>query len=127
MELFDETTEGKPLRVRLSGSDATLLVDNLLENAINYTESGSVHVRVAAEDGHAVLSVEDTGIGIPYADQGRIFERFYRVDTAHSREMGGTGLGLSLVRHAVEDAGGAIQLESAPGAGSTFTVKLPSV
>ncbi len=127
MELFDETTEGNPLRVRLSGSDATLLVDNLLENAINYTESGSVHVRVAAEDGHAVLSVEDTGIGIPYADQGRIFERFYRVDTAHSREMGGTGLGLSLVRHAVEDAGGAIQLESAPGAGSTFTVKLPSV
>ena len=125
MELCDETAEGDPPRVKLSASDAALLVDNLLENAVNYTESGSVRVRLACEEGRAVLSVKDTGIGIPYADQGRIFERFYRVDTARSREMGGTGLGLSLVRHAVEDAGGSIQLESAPGAGSTFTVRLP--
>ncbi|MBQ9004797.1 MAG: hypothetical protein IJ092_00310, partial [Atopobiaceae bacterium] len=88
-------------RVRLSVANATLLVDNLIDNALAYTEQGSVVVRLGTDGGNAVFEVSDTGIGIPPAEQDRIFERFYRVDTARSRETGGTGLGLSLVRHAV--------------------------
>ena len=125
MHLDDELGADGACRVKLPASDAALLVDNLLENAVNYTEEGGVEVRIAVEEGSAALRVKDTGIGIPFADQERVFERFYRVDTARSREMGGTGLGLSIVRHAVEQAGGSIQLDSAPHAGSSFTVKLP--
>ena len=80
---------------------------------------------LSCTDSKVTLSVRDTGIGIPTADQERIFERFYRVDKGHSREMGGTGLGLSLVRHAVERAKGVITLDSTLGKGSTFTVILP--
>jgi two-component system phosphate regulon sensor histidine kinase PhoR len=69
--------------------------------------------------------VHDTGAGIPEADQPRIFERFYRVDKARSRERGGTGLGLSIVKHIVALHGGAVAVESTPGAGSTFRVTLP--
>ena len=112
-------------RVNLPPADASLLVDNLLDNAINYTDTGTVEVSLRCTDSKATLSVRDTGIGIPTADQERIFERFYRVDKGHSREMGGTGLGLSLVRHAVERAKGVITLDSTLGKGSTFTVTLP--
>ena len=112
-------------RVNLPPADASLLVDNLLDNAINYTDEGTVEVSLSCTDSKATLSVRDTGIGIPTADQERIFERFYRVDKGHSREMGGTGLGLSLVRHAVERAKGVITLDSTLGKGSTFTVILP--
>ncbi|MFR5890479.1 MAG: sensor histidine kinase, partial [Lachnospiraceae bacterium] len=70
------------------------------------------------------VEVSDTGIGIPKADQSRIFERFYRVDKSRSKEVGGTGLGLSIVKHAVMDMGGSINLESTFGEGSTFTVTL---
>ena len=72
-----------------------------------------------------MLTVADTGIGIPKEAQSRVFERFYRVDKSHSRETGGTGLGLSIVKHAVEYMGGSVSLVSAPGKGSTFTVTLP--
>ncbi len=112
-------------RVNLPPADASLLVDNLLDNAINYTDTGTVEVSLSCTDSKATLSVRDTGIGIPTADQERIFERFFRVDKGHSREMGGTGLGLSLVRHAVERAKGVITLDSTLGKGSTFTVILP--
>ena len=112
-------------RVNLPPADASLLVDNLLDNAINYTDEGTVEVSLSCTDSKVTLSVRDTGIGIPTADQERIFERFYRVDKGHSREMGGTGLGLSLVRHAVERAKGVITLDSTLGKGSTFTVILP--
>jgi two-component system phosphate regulon sensor histidine kinase PhoR len=82
-------------------------------------------VTAAVEGSEMVMSVEDTGIGIPKADQERIFERFYRADAARSRESGGTGLGLSIVKHLVEAHGGRIRVESEVGQGSTFYVHLP--
>jgi two-component system, OmpR family, phosphate regulon sensor histidine kinase PhoR len=109
--------------------DAALLrevLQNLLDNAIQYTPSGGkVHVDVARSGREAVVTVEDTGIGIPLADQERIFERFYRVDAARSREAGGTGLGLSIARHIVEAHGGRISVESEVGSGSKFSFSIP--
>lgn len=114
--------------VLANGSDVALLVRNLLDNAIRYTgQGGAVHISLARDNGEAVLAVRDTGIGIPSRDQGRIFERFYRVDRARSRETGGTGLGLSIVKHVAENHGGSVTVESELGRGSTFTVRLPSV
>ena len=123
LTLHDEIPSGT--HVGISATDAALVCDNLVNNALAYTESGSVDVYLSVEGSEAVLEVSDTGIGIPYSEQERIFERFYRVDAARSRESGGTGLGLSLVRHAVERAHGEIDLCSEPGEGSTFTVRLP--
>jgi two-component system, OmpR family, phosphate regulon sensor histidine kinase PhoR len=109
--------------------DANLLRDvlrNLLDNAIQYTPPGGrVEVTAAVDDGFAVVTVSDTGIGIPQSDQTRIFERFYRVDAARSREVGGTGLGLSIAKHVVEAHGGKIWVESAVGSGSTFHFSVP--
>ena len=122
---WQDASQVEGMRVRMSAADAALVVDNLFSNALAYTEQGEVRVGLRAHDGQAELKVSDTGIGIPLRDQERVFERFYRVDTARSREAGGTGLGLSLVRHAVHRAGGSIQLESEPGVGSTFTVLIP--
>ena len=109
-----------------SESDLGLLVHNLLDNAIQYSpEGGEVRVMVRARDGQAELRVTDTGIGIASRDLDRIFERFYRVDPARSRATGGTGLGLSIVRHVAESHGGAVEVRSVLGAGSTFIVRLP--
>ena len=108
------------------------LVRNLLDNAIRYTEPGghiSLSVRPEPDRQKArwvTLSVQDDGVGIPAADQRRIFERFYRVDKARSRETGGTGLGLSIVRHVAERHGGQVEVTSTLGSGSTFTVRLPA-
>jgi two-component system, OmpR family, phosphate regulon sensor histidine kinase PhoR len=109
--------------------DATLLRDvlqNLLDNAIQYTPAGG-HISVAATAGprEAIITVADTGIGIPLADSERIFERFYRVDAARSREAGGTGLGLSIAKHIVEAHGGKLWVESTVGQGSKFSFSLP--
>ena len=102
------------------------ILQNLLDNAVRYTPSGgSIRVKAGVEGSELLLSVSDTGIGIPKADQDRIFERFYRADAARSRESGGTGLGLSIVRHLVEAHGGRIRVESEVGQGSTFFVYLP--
>jgi two-component system phosphate regulon sensor histidine kinase PhoR len=100
---------------------------NLMENAVQYTHSGG-RIEVAAEtrDGEAVITVADNGIGIPQTEQQRIFERFYRVDAARSREAGGTGLGLSIARHIVEAHGGRIWLESNLGEGSRFHFSVPA-
>jgi signal transduction histidine kinase len=107
--------------------DLSLLARNLLDNAIRYTpEGGSVTIQLHRENGHARLTVRDTGIGIPTKDLPRIFERFYRVDKARARETGGTGLGLSIVRHVAETHGGSVSVDSQLGAGSTFTVMLPA-
>ncbi|MGH2556357.1 MAG: sensor histidine kinase [Actinomycetota bacterium] len=117
----------RPVVVRGSARDLSLLARNLLENAVQYTRpGGTIEVSVRAEDGAGVLSVRDTGVGIPAREQGRIFERFYRVDRARSRETGGTGLGLSIVKHIVENHGGSVEVRSELGQGSTFTVRLPA-
>jgi two-component system, OmpR family, phosphate regulon sensor histidine kinase PhoR len=109
--------------------DASLLHDvlqNLLDNAIQYTSAGGkVDVSAAASGRDVVLTVADTGIGIPAIDQERIFERFYRVDAARSREAGGTGLGLSIAKHIVEAHGGRIWVESEVGLGSKFSFSIP--
>jgi two-component system, OmpR family, phosphate regulon sensor histidine kinase PhoR len=116
----------RPLTVSGSTKDLALLVGNLLENAVQYTPSGGrVRLEVDSADGSVLLSVEDTGIGIPSRDLPRIFERFYRVDRARSRATGGTGLGLSIARHVTEQHGGRIEAESELGLGSTFRVWLP--
>ncbi|MGA8223447.1 MAG: ATP-binding protein [Candidatus Acidiferrales bacterium] len=109
--------------------DAGLLRDvlqNLLDNAIQYTqEGGRIEVTATAKAREAVITVADTGIGIPVTEQERIFERFYRVDAARSREAGGTGLGLSIAKHIVEAHGGRLWVESAVGSGSRFSFSVP--
>ncbi len=116
----------RPVRVRGDREAMTQVLDNLLDNAIQYTPApGRVRVRLASQDGHGWVSVEDSGIGIPAADLDRIFERFYRVDRARSRAAGGTGLGLSIVKNLVLRMQGEVRVESVEGRGSTFTVELP--
>ena len=100
------------------------MIDNLLQNAIRYNkENGLVEVRVTIESGHPILSVKDTGIGIPSEHQDRVFERFYRVDKSRSRETGGTGLGLAIVKHIAEIHSAEVVLESEVGKGTTITIK----
>jgi two-component system, OmpR family, heavy metal sensor histidine kinase CusS len=102
------------------------LLFNLLDNAIKYTpEGGRVEVQCECQDGSAELTVTDTGIGIPSEHIPHIFERFYRVDPARSREAGGTGLGLSICRVIAESHGGTIRLESTEGTGTKVVVTLP--
>jgi two-component system, OmpR family, phosphate regulon sensor histidine kinase PhoR len=116
----------EPTSVRGSPKDLALLIRNLLDNAIRYSDrGGSVRVETESGNGQAVVSVADSGAGIPSRDLPRIFERFYRVDRARSRETGGTGLGLSIARHVVEQHGGVIEADSELGRGSVFRVKLP--
>jgi two-component system sensor histidine kinase SenX3 len=112
--------------VRGSRKDLSLLVRNLLDNAIRYTKAGgTIDAAVGAEDGWVVLRVADTGIGIPTKELPRVFERFYRVDRARSRETGGTGLGLAIVKHVSENHGGSVRVRSELGRGTTFDVRLP--
>ena len=121
-------TGSSELLVRGDRSQLVSVFSNLVDNAIKYSEIGGVvNVNSAVKDDEIVLSVTDHGIGIAERDQKRIFERFYRVDKARSRATGGTGLGLSIVRHIVLEHGGAIDVRSEEGVGSTFTVRLPRV
>lgn len=109
-----------------SGRDLALLVRNLVDNAVRYTPAdGQVELRVTVQDDVVVVRVSDTGVGIPQRDLPRIFERFYRVDRARSRETGGTGLGLAIVKHIAENHGGEVTVESELARGSTFQVRLP--
>jgi two-component system, OmpR family, phosphate regulon sensor histidine kinase PhoR len=103
------------------------VLQNLLDNAVQYTPSGGkIEIGATHADRLVVITVTDTGIGIPEAEQSRIFERFYRVDAARSREAGGTGLGLAIARHIVEAHGGRIWVESAVGEGSRFHFSIPT-
>ena len=99
------------------------IIYNLCDNAIRYNvDGGKVEIKIGKDNGHAVVSVKDTGIGIAPEHQSRIFERFYRVDKSHSKETGGTGLGLSIVKHAVQHHSGKVTLESELGKGTTVTI-----
>ena len=120
----DAMVRGEDLFALCDSTDLAVALDNLVDNAIAYTEAGSVIVSLAAPDSAVRVSVTDTGLGIPSKDLSRIFERFYRVDRGRSRESGGTGLGLSLVKHVVERSGGTIAVASEEGRGSTFTIEL---
>lgn len=100
------------------------VMDNLLTNAIKYTENGKVEVSVEEERNTGRIIVRDTGIGIHEDDLDRIFERFYRVDKARSREVGGTGLGLAIVKHIIEAHGSKIIVQSKVGEGSEFAFSL---
>lgn len=117
--------DGLDVYVRADPTDLAIALDNLLDNAIAYTAQGSVTVSVGIEGSDVAVSVRDTGVGIDAEHLPRIFERFYRVDGGRTREAGGTGLGLALVRHVVERSGGTVVVESDPGAGSTFTLRFP--
>jgi heavy metal sensor kinase len=127
----------KGLRLNVDGSLPVITVNgddemlkrtllNLLDNAVKYTPAGGeITIALESQNGDALIVVSDTGIGISAEDQSRIFDRFYRVDKARSRALGGAGLGLSIARWIVEGHGGSLSVKSAPGRGSTFTVELP--
>jgi two-component system, OmpR family, sensor histidine kinase SenX3 len=115
------------LSVRGNGDQLGLAISNLLTNAVAYSPEGStVIVSATADQDHVAISVVDHGIGIPAEQVERIFERFYRLDPARQRSTGGTGLGLSIVKHVAASHGGDVDVRSHPGAGSTFTLRLPT-
>ena len=132
---LSEIAAGTGITVRLEGQAVTMrgipelvhgIVYNLCDNAIKYNRSGgSVTVTTQERDGEAILTVADTGIGIPEEERDRIFERFYRVDKSHSKEVGGTGLGLSIVKHAAMLHNAKIEVDSKVGQGTTFRVRFP--
>lgn len=105
--------------------DLERAVTNLVDNAVKYTPAGGrIDVRVQAEDGFVVIEIADNGIGIAEDELPRIFERFYRVDRSRSRDMGGTGLGLSIVKHVANAHRGTVEVQSQPGKGTTFRLKI---
>jgi two-component system phosphate regulon sensor histidine kinase PhoR len=127
LEIHVDLPENPPA-IRGDGVQLGEVLQNLLDNAVQYTPSGGKIEVKARSNGHdVVFTVADTGIGIPESDLERIFERFYRVDAARSREAGGTGLGLAIARHIVEAHGGRIWVESAIGQGSRFHFSVPCV
>ena len=135
IEELDPEAKKATVSLSLEGENAKLvgipqmlwmIVYNLCDNAIKYNrENGSVTVTVTASETDIVLSVRDTGIGIPQEHQARVFERFYRVDKSHSKEVGGTGLGLSIVKHAARLHSAHVEMESAPGEGTTISLRFP--
>jgi signal transduction histidine kinase len=116
----------EPLMVQGDRSTLWRAVLNLVENAVKYTPAGGkVEVGLEHDDRHAVVEVRDTGVGMDRAEVDRIFEPFVRLDSARAQDTGGAGLGLSIVRAIVLAHGGTLSVQSVPGAGSTFTVRLP--
>lgn len=113
--------------VNLDNDHIREIVNNLVENAIKYTPKGEVIVDVTGDDAHVVISIKDSGIGIPAEDMPHLFQKFYRVDNKDTREIGGTGLGLYLCRRLAETLGGRIWAESVYTQGSTFFVELPRI
>lgn len=131
---LESVAEARKVSLALHGEEVTVngvprllqeILYNLCDNAIKYNvPGGRVDVTVAREEKSVVLTVADTGIGIPAEHLPRIFERFYRVDKSRSRSLGGTGLGLAIVKHAAEALGGTVSIQSTPGKGTTVTVRL---
>jgi signal transduction histidine kinase len=101
------------------------ILNNLIENAIKYTVSGEVYLDVTGDDDNLIISVKDSGIGIPAEDMPHLFQKFYRIDNTDTREIGGTGLGLYLCRRLAEVIGGRVWAESVLHAGSTFYLQVP--
>ncbi len=132
VEVLGSSAEKKNVELSISGEPQTIfgvrryiyeIIYNLCDNAIRYnTDGGRAEIKIYKENGHAVVSVKDTGIGISPEHHSRIFERFYRVDKSHSKETGGTGLGLSIVKHAVQYHGGKVTLDSEVGKGTTVKI-----
>ena len=121
-------TDHSNRRAKADHNGVRTILGNLITNALHYTaEGGHVEVNVKAVQNEVQIEVIDDGIGIPHDHQDRIFERFYRVDASRSRDMGGTGLGLSIVKHLCLAFQGSVDLESSPGKGSRFIVRLPAV
>jgi len=136
LDVAAQLAQGTGVAVRLNEIEAaTVLGDatslqrallNLVENAVKYTPTGGkVELSLRREDSSAALVVQDTGLGIDPADAERIFQPFVRLDAARARDTGGAGLGLSIARSIVLAHGGMLSLESAPNAGSRFTIRLP--
>jgi two-component system sensor histidine kinase SenX3 len=124
---LDLSAVGRRHTVRGDRRQLVSAVTNLLENACKYSDGGSTVSVSSTADGSSVsIAVRDEGIGIPTTDLERVFERFYRVDRARSRETGGTGLGLAIVRHVANNHRGDVRVESREGVGSTFTLRLPA-
>ena len=137
VDVLSQSAQKKNVDLLLNGEHCVIdgvrryiyeIIYNLCDNAVRYNKDGgsvtiNINKDITKNGENVVLSVSDTGIGIPVEHQGRIFERFYRADKSHSRETGGTGLGLSIVKHAVAYHNGTIKLESKPGKGTTITVK----
>lgn len=113
--------------VNLDNDHIREVVNNLIENAIKYTPKGEVIIDVTGDEDHVIISIKDSGIGIPAEDMPHLFQKFYRVDNKDTREIGGTGLGLYLSRRLVEIMGGRIWAESIYTQGSTFFVELPRI
>lgn len=125
---FDWRRFGRAADYTVYGDETQLnsMFNNLVDNAVKYTlPGGRIEVTGDSVETGVIVSITDTGIGIPEERLPRIFERFYRVDKDRSKATGGTGLGLSIVRHVAENHGGRITVESAIGEGTTFTIYLP--
>jgi two-component system phosphate regulon sensor histidine kinase PhoR len=104
------------------------MIANLCDNAIKYNrKKGSVTIAITPKENTVMLSVSDTGMGIPYEDQERVFERFFRGDKSHSSQIPGTGLGLSIVKHGALFHGATVSMESTPGESTTVTIVFPII
>ncbi len=131
-DTLSDAARMKDVSVEVTGDDVTIngvrrllyeVIYNLCDNAIKYNNpGGSVKVTVSQKADEVILTVKDTGIGIPAEHQGKVFERFYRVDKSHSKQSGGTGLGLSIVKHAVQYHHGKITMDSGPGKGTAISI-----
>lgn len=120
------TVTGRQTVVQADPGRLRQVLVNLISNAMKYTDRGGrIAVEIGERDGCAIITVADSGIGIPKEDTERVFERFYRTDKSRARKTGGTGIGLSIARAIVQAHGGTISCESEPGKGSRFEVSLP--
>ena len=123
---LDYSISNKKIVVNIDSERIQQVLSNVISNAIKYSpENAEINVKLYEEDDFALVSVSDTGFGIPESDLPRIFERFYRVDKARSRKVGGTGLGLAIAKEIMELHNGKIYAESEYGNGTTITLKFP--
>ena len=136
IKIFEQKLNEKNLAIMIDVEDKELYIEadafkleqlfvNLIDNAIKYTDKGSIRISYKSLKNDVLIEIEDTGIGIPEEDKDRIFERFYLVNKARTRKEGGTGLGLSIVKHIVNNHNGTIKVESKIDVGTKFLIKLP--